>query len=450
MASMNTPTRLNVGLVMPGLDTKYADRSSSALSYLGLHTPPQSANESRRPSTQFSGYDEPTPYSAASSTLSHSTPVTPTHVFRQGNEAFLHSWPNHVAPQPSIVDHMVDHCRGLAATGPFLDAAFEPQPACTSNVASLHGLPSFGFTSPEHSHGLGLGVSSELPHVPSWTSTHPTSNEFTAQNCSLGPRLFSVASHLNSSVTGIDPAYGTASVSFHGVNTGFDGSAITGIQDNVVSSSLYQTPRVIVPSQLGPDDAYHQTSIDDFARQDSRIDDTMTSFGSAGPTLAEYDVMNSPSPMEAYFDHSDDEYFVVKDEEISDVEDAQGFRRTSTRNRRRSSKRARDTNKRPWHSHDIPNGDPYASIEVHCVGKRFPLDRPMKREIANSKKPHQCLFIEESGRQCGARFDRSEHLKRHAGKHTNIKLFPCPLPGCKKKGRPIGRPDNAGERNRWR
>ena len=435
MASMSTPTRLNRGLIVPGIDTKYTDRPSSALSYFGLHTPPQSANEHRRPSIQFSGYDESKPYSAASSTFSYSTPVTPVHALRQGNEGLLHSWPDHVASQPGMVNSLGDPCQSLVAAESTLDAAFEPQVACSNNMASLHGLPSFGFTSSEASNNLGLNVSSDLPHVPSWASSNHLPNEFAAHTPSLGPSPFSLASHLHSSVTDIDSRYQVAPSS---IDTSFDGSVITGMQG--ISTGLFQTPQVIVPSQLSPVDVYQQTSIVDFAPQDSRIDDSMTSFGSDDTTLAVYDSVNSPSPMEAYFDQSDEEYSTVKNEDMSDIEDGERFRRISTRNRRRSSKRIRDADKRPWHVHDIPNGDPYAAIEVHCVGKRFPLDRPVKREIANSKKAHQCLFVTEDGRTCGARFDRSEHLKRHAGKHNNIKLYPCPIKNCRKNQRPIGRP----------
>ena len=94
---------------------------------------------------------------------------------------------------------------------------------------------------------------------------------------------------------------------------------------------------------------------------------------------------------------------------------------------------------RAWYEGYGPSG-----CHIRCEGKRFALgighngaieQVAFEASAGGAHKPHKCD-------QCGRRFERSEHLKRHMGMHSNERPFPCPLPDCNKK---IGRPDNAGD-----
>ncbi|KAI9176052.1 hypothetical protein H9P43_006417 [Blastocladiella emersonii ATCC 22665] len=53
----------------------------------------------------------------------------------------------------------------------------------------------------------------------------------------------------------------------------------------------------------------------------------------------------------------------------------------------------------------------------------------------HSARPHVCT-------DCGARFKRAEHLRRHARIHSGVLPFACPYPGC---GKAFSRPDNRAQ-----
>jgi len=78
-----------------------------------------------------------------------------------------------------------------------------------------------------------------------------------------------------------------------------------------------------------------------------------------------------------------------------------------------------------------------ASCEVLVEGK-WHFDNEGKAFLERSappSKPHGCD-------ECGMRFERSEHLKRHQKSHADSRDYPCPLPGCTRKDG-ISRSDNA-------
>ena len=444
MFSLSTPSRVGRGLIVPGIDTKPYDNTSSALSYGGLHTPPQSAHESRRPSLQYSAIPE-APYSATPSTFAYSQPTTPVHSIHHSNSGFIHAWSDNPHAHNDVMTGLKDSCSVSQMSEQALDAVFKHQPGCDTNAA--YGMPSYPHCTPTGNiDTFSLHNSSALSSTAIWTSSQQVSNRFAAQTTCLGSALFPMSQSLSSELNRSGLPSDDSSSPQYGADSSVNGSMVGGLHNYIAApNAVYHRPQVVVPSQLSPHDNYTQHHFNDFIHQDQGPDALSNSFASSSTTFNDYEVLGPPSPMEAYFDHSDDdEYLKVKAEEASNIDYAVSSRRSSTRTgnshnlRRRSSKRLRSGEKHPWHTHDF--GDPQGAIEVQCVGKRFRLDKPVKREAASSLKPHQCLFIKPDGQPCGFRFDRSEHLKRHMGKHSDKKDYPCPL--CTRR---IQRPDNAGD-----
>lgn len=446
MASMTTPTRLGRGLVVPGIDTSQVDKNSTAWSFGGLSTPPQSAHESRRPSLQYSMLSE-APHSASSSTFSYSLPTTPVHNIGHGTGGMVNAWPSSVSVRAEVPTGAESRCgpgpiQELNLQTPFgQQTSYHPSSTHTSS-------PYTHVPSPNSAEVFGLQANSALSTADPWNSSHQMIHGLASQPTYLGPALFPASHTLGLDINRPVPSCDNGS-SFQSSGTDFPASVVEGLQNyHVASSDIYHTPQVVAPSQLSPQDSYSQQGFNDFTTPDPTTDGLSYSFGSSSTSFTGFEIVDQPSPAGAYFDPSDDdEYMIVKEEEANDLDFATSSRKGSMKNgshgsaKRRASKRLRNPDNKPWHSHIVGSEGQYT--EVHCVGKRFRLDQPIKREIASSRKPHKCLFMKDDGQPCGARFDRSEHLKRHAGMHSKgPRPYPCPLPGCKQN---IQRPDNAGD-----
>ena len=438
MSNLTTPTRLERGLVVPGIDTKPSlEDVATALSYGGLHTPPQSAHESRRPSLQYSTMLE-TPFSGSPSLLPYSNPSTPIRRTIQLGGHLVQGWQIPAEPHP--------------------DAALSGAISCGPNLFPDLSLPtSFATGSPQvidatfrtplqrpNADVFDLGLSSELSSAEAWRPSHQVMNGYDSHSACLGAALFP-PHNLDTMCASQPESYGHFSSSLGQVPSMYAPSPMTAVHEYNNCNRVYQhPPEVVVPSQLSPDDCYVPASMNDYVYGSDHTTIATSSFGSSTPDVLDYEMIEPPSPTENYFAHSDNEdYIEVKPERFAspskDMTWSNGLHSLPLRSKRRSTKRPRNGAKDiAWHSH-VSHG-----CHVQYQGKRWDVDTNGKIQLepAKSTKQHDCKFVNADGAHCGARFERAEHLKRHAGSHSDVRRYPCPLPGC---GKRIQRPDNAGD-----
>jgi hypothetical protein len=449
MSNLRTPGRLNCGLIVPGIDTTKSslEHPGSILSYGGLHTPPQSAHESRRPLLQYSSMMDQ-PYSASSSSFEYSHPSTPVHHTNPGNHGMVSAFSECAHTHLDQGSAVSTARRASHYPETVVQPPFEPQPSFLNA-----GYPD---TTPQVDHeSYSFGVGSNLTDPEGWrTSQQQAMSTYNNQPTYLNPTLFPAShcltadssptqmtyQHLSSPThhdQQLDHTYGTALQGYH---------------------SYAHAPQVIVPSQLSPQDDFSSHSWTEYAHEHPVSAISASSFGSLGPDAfdhvdhLEYDMLDdAPRLQDKYFaDSEDDEgYALVKPERTSTPSKCSSSRFSTATNRTNTSMRmGRSNSKRlragakdvEKHKHS------YVSQQLRCLvqyeGPGFRLDRNgnMTVEPASSKKPHVCRYIKDDGTPCDRRFERSEHLKRHNGMHSDVKKYPCPLPKCNKR---IQRPDNA-------
>lgn len=440
MSSLSTPTRLGRGLVIPGIDTKSPlEKVNTALSYGGLHTPPQSAHESRRPSLQYAGLPD-APYSAASYT--HSQPVTPIHGLNHGADFFSQRWSQSIDTQDATTSSA-----GPCTVSPVGNMSFQTPfgPDASYPNSMVDDTQIYSHINPENCiDNISVQPESCPSTAETWRQVHGIPATYAAHNAGLGSTLFPVPHGMNVPANSPSSIFDHASQSFATFNYYHspNGSvcAPPGYEN---SMSMLQSPQVVVPSQLSPQDDYSGHHLSSYATPNRNHEDLNSSFSSSSIPFNDYEMIDPPSPQDVYFAHSEDEDFVVvKAETVSNLALDHSARRSSnlpTRSKRRASRRSRKAGKATTLCCFEVNG-----CVVQCEGKRCCLDPMVRLEIGSSKKQYQCKFVEEGGRPCGARFDRSEHLKRHEGKHASEdeRKYFCPFESCKRK---IGRPDNAGD-----
>ena len=437
MSSLTTPTRATRGLMVPGIDTKLsADRTSASLSYGGLHTPPQSAHESRRPSLQYSTLSEG-PFSASSNSFSYSQPSTPIHGINQVPEGFVQGWHASTGSQMEAMTIMPNGCGSTQISEHSLPVTYAVQPSCNPGAVETTS-PYSHLTHRGQDGGIGLQVEPSLPSMETWKPLQEIANGYMDHNTCLGAALFAPAEGLNDIPDVSMPSFSGVGSASHQVHPHLESSSVGNFQAYGVQTALQNHPQVVVPSQLSPQDDYLQHHFSHYMSPDRSQDGYSTSFGSSSTGFHDYETLRAPSPADAYFAHSEDEdYVAIKAEEMSSPFASTSSRRLAvqhglpTGSKRRSPRRLRKAGKNiACHVHDI------RGCLVQCEGKQCYLN-PVKYEKGSNKKPHECKYP-----NCYARFDRSEHLKRHLGKHQDKeeRKYPCPL--CTKR---IGRPDNAGD-----
>ncbi|KAI9176026.1 Zinc finger, C2H2 type [Blastocladiella emersonii ATCC 22665] len=83
----------------------------------------------------------------------------------------------------------------------------------------------------------------------------------------------------------------------------------------------------------------------------------------------------------------------------------------------------------------VPRARPRPVLEEVPVRPSVTAPRPPARPKYANERPHHCT-------DCGSRFKRREHLRRHARIHTGERPFACTFPGCTKT---FARPDNRAQ-----
>ena len=314
--------------------------------------------------------------------------------------------------------------------------------------AASHSLPVYQQTVHPSLDLLGHHASSNLPALHGWSPSRQVAHGFTQQAC-FTSALSAPPPALGLQAGCLLPVSNNIHSCLDGIDGGYESSSMVGLHDyDPHARAGYQHPQIVVPSQLSPQDGCADHAFGEYLSPEHGMHDIQSSFASSSTSFGDYEDIDPPSPLEGYFDNSGEEgYLMVKEEVPSSPALAASMIR-----KRRSTKRNRGTRSRHCWYQEV-NFDGASQIEVRCEGRPFPLpticpgpdDKLYTVERARSSKQHMCDFVLDNGKVCGARFDRSEHLKRHGGSHEKKekRRFPCPLPKCKAER--IGRPDNAGD-----
>ncbi|KXT07211.1 hypothetical protein AC578_2324 [Pseudocercospora eumusae] len=431
MSNTTTPTRPERGMPVPGIDTRGpAERQAGSLSFSSWPvTPPQSANESRRPSLAFSSLSlSDASTSGPPSIADFSQPSTPVHSMAQ--ESFAQQWSEGAEVHARTVNTFNDGC-AIGQMQPMFQHSYHQSAICSapSMEAPIYAQ-----------HNTFSAQQSPLRHE-AWSTSNQPSLDINAAAPGLRTTLFQNGTGLNQEHVSASmyanpspPAPSLGQSAF----PSFDHSG------TVVSPSIFHAPHTVVPSQLSPQEDYPMESYVP-CKDEPMGQDFGSSFDSAGTDYSSWETIGQPSPHNQYFAQSDEDDYVVVKDEITGTPSRTPYRshqymQTSSpdRVRRRPSRRSRKAHAagKVWAEYEGP------FCSVRCEGKPFEVvDGMVVTQPRRDRKPHHCQVI-ENGVPCGARFERSEHLKRHMGKHTNKRDYPCPLSFCDKA---IGRPDNASD-----
>jgi len=434
MSATSTPQRQSRGVVVPGIDTAASfDKHSTAIQCGGWLTPPQSAHESRRPS-----YSD-LPHSAAPTATSFSVPPTPVH------SAPHHTYYPHTQVLGDGLAHDVFPGPGTSLLSRGFDRLLQPVLEKTSTCM------------PDQAMGWSMPT---MPHsTPGRYSVHPTVDSVSGQwsdQDPLGQGFISPASGLQSTLY----SNGNNMLSqSHVLSSSYTGSACS-LAANASSLSsfgyesgpeaYYQPQELVDLSQVSPQDAFGASQCSHFDSSDHSMQSTATSFSSAGEYIDHFEAVQPRSPVADYCMEEDD-FVVVKNESnlspslYGGIGRAHGLPNPGHLRSRDSRGRVTKQRKRPARSQE---GD-WFGINVRVEGDLIGTDgdgRVVPYSTRKSHKSHKCKYILDDGKVCNEGFERSEHLKRHMGKHASReeRAFHCPLETPQKKcDKAIGRSDNA-------
>ena len=206
---------------------------------------------------------------------------------------------------------------------------------------------------------------------------------------------------------------------------------------NALPQACYQSSEIVEPSLVNPHNEYGDNSYSMLGSPSSSPQDLSTSFGS--DLSSSWADVHTPGPEMDCCKDLDGFLHVGKEEEFdaspTSTVDYKPFRTRS--GGRRASKRARKV--QPIRQVTNINGT-RIDLQLEGEGIAFEGNRFVYVDHSVKKKTFVCIAPDNDGKPCNAAFVRGEHLKRHIGKHSLIRRFPCVLPGCTKK---IGRSDNA-------
>ena len=428
MSSMTTPTRPRPPIVLPGIDTRaHLDGKATMLTYSGLPTPPQSALESRRPSIQYSALADG-PYSAVSSSATFSQPATPIRTLGR-QDSLSQPWLDHVSSATNTPTATLQ--AAYTATNGFhqhFHSPYQTQPPFQTSGLDGNGL--YGDDSAVYQGQFGPPINSSSEGL--WSPSQPQHTANTQCASSLGPTLFAMSQGLHAEDQPTEsPGWGTQGIYQEPQSAAHTAGHVSQYGGPV--SSGYVQPQLIVPSQLSPHEEYAQELYHATPSPAHAMTGYSTSFGSSNDSVNGFELVRAPSPIDAYFAHSDEEDFThVKYERAGSPPYRASLRRCSTSGtRRRNTKRSRPSLPGIVHRHVVGNTEVFCDFD--------PVNGPRVKTV---EKQHKCTHLKPNGELCGVAFDRSEHLKRHLGSHSDEKHYPCPLPDCRKE---IQRPDNAGD-----
>ncbi|KAK5138537.1 hypothetical protein LTR08_000125 [Meristemomyces frigidus] len=404
---MSTPTRSGRGMLHLDIDTK----PGTAFSLGGFLTPPQSAHESRQGSLQYASYSEP--FSSTSSLgAAFSTPPTPANLAGQLNGAFAPAWTNAPYNQP---------------TAAYMDASI-PEDVLHSGLPMSHCVQA-GPGHCQDAYDLSMGNLASAHNSP--PRFNHSANDTMVQNTSLSMTLYQSPPGM---VVGSGPLQST-----------YGDSLSCGVQSagqysyGPIPVSYHQQPQVVVPSHTSLGEGWSACGqFSEYPSPGQNGEDFSSGFGSVNTSFSEFDSFTSASSEDAFLVTSEDEYLVVKHEPVPSPTPRLRSRTSGvgrvgdSRARRRGNKRGKPNPPRAfwWNNENC--------TEVLLEGKWHFGDRgkAVPETALPPSKPHHCP-------DCTAKFERSEHLKRHQKTHSDTREYLCPLPGCDRTNKGISRSDNA-------
>ena len=441
MSTHSTPSRPSCNHDLPVIDTRGHEEYLSAVTFAapGHLTPPASAHESRRPSLGCGTFDDPQySYPTASHVFSHSP--TPVHAFSSGH-VYSQPWSQQSLVQ--LPEHSALKACQISASA--LDAAltaceqqrFE-EPLSGHTEMQLDGpwrdMTGDGWSTPE---AAVYAANLQNVNVP-WNMFH--------NGHDLDYRTASTAAFCEPSDTAHDLRIDTSVAAGLGSFTG----SVYGVQSATV-----------MPSQLSPGEEWEWQDYAPSSSLNGARESLASSFASSTATSSplEYDSPRTPPQM---YDEVVG-YSLVHGGPMSPTAlNGQSAypstaTRASARQRRKNSRRGKQ--QKSHHGWTIGSEETGIKCEVggrHAATilnflhlKTQPHEIPA--HVITPSKPHRCPHINPDGTHCQSRFERSEHLKRHQNKHSDVRAFQCPFTNdsdpakkCKhEKG--VSRSDNAGD-----
>lgn len=416
--------------MVPGIDTDASfNKHSTAFQFNGCLTPPQSAHESRRPS-----YCD-LPHSAASTATSFSVPPTP-----------VHSVPHHTYyTQSQVLGDGLTH-DVFSGNATSLSSRGFDQPLQPVNNKTPEYVPNWPIEVVHQPTSGPYSLQSATDAVGGqWSDRESFGHGFTTPALGLQSTLYSTGSDMlsQSSVLG-------SSFTGSGCSLASNTSALSSFGYDSGPDSYYQPQEVVDPSQVSPQDMYGVAQCSQFGSPDKSLLSAPSSFSSASEYIDHFESAHPPSPIANYYMGADDSV-MIKDESsvspnlYSGIGQTRGAPHQGHPRPRDFRRRAKTQRRKPTHSQE---GDCYGvtvRIEGEVIGAKAN-GLPILRRTGKNQKLHKCKFVLDDGTVCNEGFERSEHLKRHMGKHASKeeRMFPCPLANDQKKcDKIIGRSDNA-------
>lgn len=415
-----TPSRVNRGLQLLGIDTKTSlTRSTTASIPNSWPTPPLSAPDSRRESPAFSCFSD-APHSGSSSVAPFSIPATSPAMLNHGNNASSTQISHYEGSRPGLTNNLNDVPVQSSTPGgdiPYSDLHLNEcghgaDYSMVVRTAAIQGASDVATAS----HNASLGVRNI------WL----TANDLYAEQSTSPSFYCHPAQSFHSMPT--DPFYPTHSAT-QGTNPAIYGQTSQGaVSSRIPSVDEWSDPQFLACADSGNGrESFH----DGFYSTDSEI--------------GHYELNNPHSPEDVYFGGIGEDADVVQsDDPRSTPQNWSVLARPAgitkglpLRPRKRPLRRGKSSVQRTT----LPNFDYDIVLEGawRVNGDYYVPDR-----CASANKKFVCGHKDENGHQCGRRFERAEHLKRHQSSHCEKRKYQCPLGGCRTtKG--ISRGDNAGD-----
>jgi len=430
MSTTSTPHRQPRGVAIAGIDTTRAsfEKPSAALHYGGYYTPPQSANESRRPSLACSSFSD-MPYSATSTAASFSLPPTPVH-----SEMMYHSTHPVVEAQHTVLMPTLNTSLGVGHSPDDHEHLPLEVHKCDHSMAW-----SQSFAPQQHAYEMDIpscynGLPASYDESQSMWQDHTMMDSGFRQTTGLDSTLFSTSHSMMPAPVTATSVCGEPSWSI----VGDDPSPIHSMQyGSSTANGYYPVPEIVNPSHVNPQDEYMVQQYTPYDSPEQSPHDISAGFTSSAATSFCSEYADQYSPRMDY-DEVDDFVHIKADPTTSPTLNDSLLINSSAPRRRKNG-----VCKRQRRSQHIQSRINTFGVDVVVEGDNLGIghDGQIVKCPRGQHKSHPCNATLEDGQFCTAKFVRSEHLKRHMSSHLakDQRKFRCPVEKCTRQ---ISRSDN--------